>query len=311
MCIDFWRKLQIMSILCTVVITLSGCGAYNSSARTTEKEIVGEKASEVRKEMEEKTEEINESNYLLSVNHEFYKKIINNPIDQKHEIDENASSLEIWQSALKKCNAWNRQIIFTGSELKKKLSKDSYAKLQDALSFWHEYYQEEVDQNRELYGSIGLIPGSMYTAISADILMEKCRLVSFTLLSEEYELTGNVSFVEKTKVENKTGEFSPTPQTFCIEYNSDFQKQLDSYSLSDKNSDELEKLIHETADKIEEKFGHDFVEHSSKYVSFVHSLCLVEKEISENSNLCLIIQKNRLKLYETELLNILYMIDVQ
>ncbi len=311
MCIDFWRKLQIMSILCTVVITLSGCGAYNSSARTTEKEIVGEKASEVRKEMEEKTEEINESNYLLSVNHEFYEKIINNPIDQKHEIDENASSLEIWQSALKKCNAWNRQIVFTGSELKKKLSKDSYAKLQDALSFWHEYYQEEVDQNRELYGSIGLIPGSMYTAVSADILMEKCRLVSFALLSEEYDLTGNVSFVEKTKDENRTGEFSLTPQTFCIEYNSDFQKQLDSYSLSDKNSDELEKLIHETANKIEERFGHDFVEHSSKYVSFVHSLCLVEKEISENSNLCLSIQKSRLKLYDTELLNILYMIDVQ
>ena len=250
---------------------------------------------------------LNENTYLLSANHEFYKKTLNNPIDRKYAIDEDASSLEILQSALKKCKAWNRQIVFTGSKLKKKLSKDSYVELQDALRFWHEYYQEEVDQNRELYGSMGLISGSMYTAISADILIEKCKLVSFSLLSEEYELTGNVSFAEKTKVENKAGKFSPTPQTFCIEYNSDFQKQLDSYSLNEKNTDELEKLIYETADKIEERFGHDFVEHSSKYVSFVHSLYMIENKISENRDLCLIVQKNRLKLYETELLNILYM----
>lgn len=51
----------------------------------------------------------------------------------------------------------------------------------------------------------------------------------------------------------------------------------------------------------------DCVEHSSKYVSFVHSLYMIENKISENRDLCLIVQKNRLKLYETELLNILYM----
>lgn len=60
MCIDFWRKLQILSILCTAVITLSDCGAYNSSARTTEKGTLDEQVSEVKKELEEKPEEMYE-----------------------------------------------------------------------------------------------------------------------------------------------------------------------------------------------------------------------------------------------------------
>ena len=70
-------------------------------------------------------------------------------------------------------------------------------------------------------------------------------------------------------------------------------------------------LIHETANKIEEKFGHDFTEHTNKYVSFIHALYTIENDISEDDNLCLVLKENRLKLYAIELLNIVYMLDVQ
>lgn len=253
----------------------------------------------------------NENAYFLSMNNDFYEKVACNPIDQKYVIDEEAASLEIWQSALQKCEAWNQQIDFTGSELERLLSKADYDQLQNAISLWHEYYQEEVYQNRELYGNNGIILGSIYTAISADVLMEKCKLTSFTLLSQEYELSGNVSFAEDTTAANNDREYSLSPQSFCIEYSSDFEETLISYSVNEKNTDELEELIHETANKIEEEFGHDFTEHTNKYVSFIDALYTIENDISEDSNLCLTLKENRLKLYAIELLNIVYMIDGQ
>ena len=251
----------------------------------------------------------NENAYFLSTNSDFYEKVACNPIDQKYVIDEEAAPLEIWQSALKKCEAWNQQIDFTGSELERLLSKDDYDQLQNAISLWYEYYQEEVYQNRELYGNNGMILGSMYTAISADVLIEKCKLTSFTLLSQEYELSSNVSFAENATTADNDSEYFLSPQSFCIEYSSDFEETLISYSINEKNSDELEELIHETANIIEEKFGHDFTEHADKYVSFIHVLYTIENDISEDSNLCLILKENRLKLYAIELLNIAYMID--
>jgi len=253
----------------------------------------------------------NENVYFLSTNSDFYEKAVCNPIEQKYVINEEAAPLEIWQSALEKCEAWNQQIDFTGSELERLLTKADYDQLQNAISLWHEYYQEEVYQNRELYGNNGMILGSMYTAISADVLIEKCKLTSFILFSQEYELSSNVSFIENTASTNNDSEYSLSPQSFCIEYSSDFEETLTSYSINEKNIDELEELIHETANKIEEKFGHDFTEHANKYVSFIQALYTIESDISEDSNLCLNLKENRLKLYATELLNIAYMIDVQ
>ncbi len=253
----------------------------------------------------------NENTYFISENSDFYQQLACNPIDQNYVIDGEAVPLEIWQSALKKCAAWNQQIDFTGSKLGGLLNEDDDDQLQNAIRLWQEYYQEEVEQNRELYGNNGLILGSMYTAISADVLMEKCKLAAFTLLSQEYKLLGNVSFAEniaETMVETDDSEYSPSPQSFCIEYSTDFEETLISYSIDEKNSDELEELIDETANKIEEKFEHDFTEHTNKYLSFIHALYTIENNISEDSNLCLILKENRLKLYAIELLNILYMI---
>jgi len=258
----------------------------------------------------------NENAYFLSTNSDFYEKAACNPIDQKYVIEEEAAPLEIWQSALEKCEAWNQQIDFTGSKLQGLLSEADYEQMQNAISLWHEYYQEEVSQNRELYGNNGLILGSMYTAVSADVLTEKCRFTAFTLLSQEYELSGDVSFAEDPTATNKDSgyslsEYSLSPQSFCIEYSPDFEERLIPYSIDEKNSEELEELIHETANTIEEQFGHDFTEHTDKYVSFIHALYTVENGISGDSNLCLTVKENRLKLYATELLNIVYMLDSQ
>lgn len=284
---------------------------------------------------------LDENAYFLSTNLDFYEKIASNPIDRKYVMEEEAAPLEIWHSALEKCEAWNQQIDFTGSALEGLLSKADYDTLQNAISLWHAYYQEEVSQNRELYGNNGMILGSMYTAVSADVLTEKCRLTSIILLSQEYELSNNVSFAENvtatenitvtenatptanaTETENTTatnnatatdngGEYSLSPQSFCIEDSADFEETIIPYSINEKDSDGLEDLIRETADKIEEKFGHDFAEHANQYVSFIHALYTVENAVSEDGDGCLTLKENRLKLYAVELLNIVYMMENQ
>ena len=301
------NKYLLFCITLSIFLALSGC----RKNEIPQEDITYNQNLHNDDHVDESSDSSNENAYFLSTNSDFYEKVACNPIDQKYVIEEEAAALEIWQSALKKCEAWNQQIYFTGSELEGLLSKADYDQLQNAISLWHEYYQEEVYQNRELYGSNGMILGSIYTAISADVLIEKCRLTSFTLLSQEYELSGNVSFAESTTTANNDSEYSLSPQSFCMEYSSDFEETLNSYSINEKNSDELEELIHETANKIEEKFGHDFTEHANKYVSFIHALYTIESDISEDSNLCLILKENRLKLYAIELLNIVYMIDGQ
>ena len=173
---------------------------------------IGDNNQDSSKEQSDIPDSSNENAYFLSTNSDFYEKVACNPIDQNYVIEQEAAPLEIWQSALEKCEAWHQQIDFTGSELEKLLSEADYEQLQNAISLWQEYYQEEVYQNRELYGNNGMILGSMYTAISADVLIEKCKLTSFALLSQEYELSSNVSFAENTTTTNNDNEYSLSPQ---------------------------------------------------------------------------------------------------
>lgn len=251
-----------------------------------------------------------EDAYLLSTNSDFYGIIASNPIDQKYQFGDDATTLDIWEAAMQNCDAWNQQIDFTGAKLQGLLGGADYEQLQNAINLWHEYYQEEVDQNRDLYGLNGLIMGTMYTDISSGILVEKCKLTSLALLAQEYELSGNATFAEGDATAGNGSEYSISPGYFCIEYTSDFVESIASYSINDKNSDELETLIQNTASYIEDKFGHDFTAHANKYVSFIRTLYTVESGISDDSNLCHALEENRLKLYATELLNLQYMIDL-
>ncbi len=305
-------KYLLVCMILSALLALSGC----SRNEMPQEDIAHSQESNnnVQNNASEETDiqsSLNENTYFLSENGDFHKKATSNPIDQNYVIDAEAPTLEIWQSALAKCEAWNQQIDFTGSKLESLLSEERCEQLQNAISLWRDYYQEEVEQNRELYGSNGMIPGSMYTVTSAEVLVEKCKLTSFTLLSQEYELSGNVSFVEDTAITNHESEYLVLPQVFCIEYTTDFEEVISSYSINEKNSDELEEFIHETANKIEEKFGHDFTEHANKYVSFIHELYNIENGISEDEKQCLTLEENRLRLYAIELLNVIYMLDGQ
>lgn len=315
------NKYLLYGMVFGISLVLSGCGkkeipqediTYNQDVHN---DVSVDESSDNNQDNSNEQSDISDSSfenaYFLTANSDFYEKIVCNPIDQNYVIEAEAPALEIWQSALEKCEVWNQQIDFTASKLEGLLDKADYEQLQDAISLWHEYYQEEVYQNRELYGNTGMILGSLYTAISSDVLVEKCKLTAVTLLSQEYELSGDVSFAEKNTTTNNDMEYSLSPESFCIEYSSDFEETLTSYSIEEKNSDDLEELIHETANKIEEKFGHDFTEHTNKYVSFICELYTIEKNISEDSDRCLRLKENRLKLYAIELLNIEYMMDNQ
>lgn len=99
-------------------------------------------------------------------------------------------------------------------------------------------------------------------------------------MSQEYELSGSVTFAENTAAAGNNSDDSISPQSSCIEYGPDF----------------------------EETFGHDYAEHTDKYLSLVHALYTIENDISEDHELCLLLKENRLKLCATELLNIVYMI---
>lgn len=292
-------KHLLFCIALSISLVLSGCG---------ENEIPQEDTIYQQDNAKEE-----ENTYFLSTDSDFYEKALSNPVDQNYVIDRDAPALGIWQAALEKCEAWNQQMDFTCSKLESLLSKADYDKLQDAIGIWHEYYQEEVFQNRELYGNTGIIFGSMYTAASADVLMEKCKVMAFILLSQEYELSGKLSFAENTAAADtdEDKEYAVSSENFCIEYDSDFKETLDSYSIDEKNSDELEELIRETANQIEERFGHDFTEHANQYISFIQALYSIENDISEDNKVCLIVKENRLRLYAAELLNIAYVIENQ
>ena len=299
------RKYMLFFVALGMLFVLGACG---------NREVSKDDATyneEVSEQLSDSEDHIDENAYFISTNDDFYETIAGNPVDRKYVIEADAAPLEIWQLSLEKCEAWNQQIDFTVENLKDLLEKEDEEQLQKAIVFWHDYYQEEVEQNRDLYGNTGIILGSMYTATSADVLVEKCKLVSVSLLSLEYELTGKVSFKEDTTSADNGKEYSVLPEMFCIEYSSDFENTLSEYAINEKDSDEFVSLIQNTANKIEENFGHDFTEHANKYVSFIQTLYSVENDVSENQEQSLVLEKNRLKLYATELVNIKYMLDEQ
>ena len=255
-----------------------------------------------------------EDSYLLSEDEEFYEMTALNPIIQMSETGAGESTLDMVQKAYEKCDMWNQQIDYTGTQLNSLLNDSECEKLQEVLSIWDEYYKEKVSLYQNLFGVNGIIPGSMYTQIAADTLVDDNKLMAYALLSLEYELSQNVQFA----IESEDRKLSPeninwydfSAENLCIEYCQDFEEMLDSYSLDEKSSEELEVLISETANMIQEKMGNNFdlVLHVNKYISIINKLNEIEGQVSSD-NRHITVKEERLKLYLTQLLNIEFMLE--
>lgn len=248
--------------------------------------------------------------YFLTQDNSFFEKIAANPIDSKFAIDyDNETPLEIKETDIKKCEAWNNQIDFTEEKLKGLLNKDTYAELSSALSFWKDYYGQELDLNSDLYGDNGIIAGSMYTSASTDVLVEKSKMISTALLSIEFILSGDFTYVDGQSASSENETYSISPQNFCIEYSEDFENYINGLSLDSKDQASLESLISNTSMDIENTFGHNFSNHIDNYVLFIDTMSTVYNEISNDESLNQSIEINWLKLYAIDLLNLKYLME--
>ena len=244
------------------------------------------------------------SSYFVTQSPKFYKWLAENPIDEKYVVDYSSTTMEVKEALIKKCEAWNKQSDYTVSKLEGVLKETEYETIKNLVKLWREYYEEELGLNSALYGINGLIPGSMYSGISMDVLETKCRFTAYILLSYEYELTGSISFAEGEMSDNKTDGYEFSPESFCIEDVEEFKNIIKQYSLDEKDVDELKELIISTAGEINPIYK----EHTKKYVKFIEGLYPIEFVLLNNEESCLSLEKNRLKLFATEILNIDYMI---
>ena len=257
---------------------------------------------------EEPVEALNPEEYIISKNEEFYELIKSNPIDANYAVTYDAP-MQTYMEALLKCEAWNRQIDYTLDVLKAHLSESDYEELKAAVALWHEYSQEEIYMNRDLYGTDGLILGSMYTPIFGINHVEKCKFMAVALLSLEYELTNKISFIEEATAEVAGEEYVILIQKYCIEYVDEFEETLDESLPDSLSEEEVRNVLNKQAGKIEDDFGHDFKAHIDKLVTLADKLYNVECAVSKNPERCGIIKYNRLRIFATELLNIEWMID--
>lgn len=242
--------------------------------------------------------------YFIAQSDEFYKLVIENPIDEKYVVDYSSTTMEVKEALIKKCEAWNKQSDYTVSKLEGVLKEAEYETIKNLVKLWREYYEEELGLNSALYGINGLISGSMYTGISMDVLETKCRFTAYILLSYEYELTGSISFAEGEMSDNKTDGYEFSPESFCIEDVEEFENIIKQYLLDEKDVGELKELIISTAGEIDPIYK----EHTKKYVKFIEGLYPIEFVLLNNEESCLLLEKNRLKLFAMEILNIDYMI---
>lgn len=105
--------------------------------------------------------------------------------------------------------------------------------------------------------------------------------------------------------DNKTDGYEFSPESFCIEDVEEFENIAKQYSLDEKDVDELKELIISTAGGINPIYK----EHTKKYVKFIEGLYPIEFVLLNNEESCLLLEKNRLKLFAMEILNIDYMIN--
>lgn len=312
------KRLSMVYICISCCIVLAGCKVTNSVSEQTIEESSQEEILAIEEVVPYEdnvyiSKFSKEDFYLLSVNEEFYENIALNPIVQKYEFGNGESTLDAVQKAFEACEAWNRQIDYTGAQLKGLLDDGEYVKLQEVINLWKEHYQEKVSLYQKLFGMNGMIPGSMYTEIATDMLADDSRLIACSLLSLEYELSQDIQFVIQSEEGNLNPEninwYGVSEESVCIEYSQDFKEILNSYSLDEKNSEELGLIISETAERIQEIIGDDFdfISHVNKYVSLMNTLNEIEEQISTDSRY-IIVKEKKLKLYATQLLNIEFML---
>lgn len=301
------KRKRLLTLLPIILLTtFVACGSTEEKLPDTESIVESIVATE--------KSNIIENPYLLSTSEDFYKLIASNLIDQKYEADSGEATLETVQRAYEACDVWNQQIDYTGAHLKSLLNDSECDKLQNVIDLWKDYYQEKVSIYQSLFGISGIIPGSLYKQISADILVEENRLMAFALLSLEYELSQDIQFVIENEEDKANSEsisrYDFSEENVCIEYCEDFEVMLDSYSLDEKNSEELELLISQTADMIQEKIGddNDFVSNVNKYVSIINTLNEIEEQVAADDRY-ITVKEERLRLYATQLLNIEYMVE--
>lgn len=311
------RKYVVKLITLIILITLCGCARNKEESASIgfESDSEMEESSSIESEEGSNEEDsvrgdLGSNVYFISKEDEFYRKIADNPIDASYIIDYEAPVMQIYIDLLKKCDVWNKQIDYTLVSLENKLDESTYNELKETVELWHEYYQEEREMNPSIYGWGGLIPGSMYTPISADILNEKTKYFSTILLSIEYEISNDVSFIEQEVPNSKNVEYSIGPWLFCAEYTSDFESSIEEYLIENMSNDNLETLINKKAESIEKSLGKEFSKHVNKCLSILERIYDIESIVLQDEEQCRIIGDNRLRLIVTELLNIEYLINM-
>lgn len=247
--------------------------------------------------------------YMLSKDKEFYEFIKSNPIDANYPVSDDGT-MQTYMTALLKCEAWNNQIDYTVEKLKAQLTENYYEELQAAVTLWHNYCQEEIYMNRDLYGSDGVIMGSLYTQLFAWVIQEKCQYMATLLWSMEYELTNSISFMEEATGEGEYSELEISPRLFCFEFDSGLEEAVETSLPDSISADKVCEVMRETASRIDDSFGHEFKDHVEGLISLIDKLCDVEIAVSQDEKYCKTIQDNRLRLFATELLHIEYWINV-
>lgn len=310
------NKNIIKIILIIMLITLCGCARNNGESASvglkSDSEV--DESSSMESEDDSNKEDSVQGDsqrkaYFISEDNEFYRKIAENPIDINYIIDYEAPVLQIYIDLVDKCFVWDNQIDYTLAALENELDESIYNELKEVVDLWHEYFQEELSINGSLYGGDGFIMGSMYKPISAEMVSEKAKYFACILSSIEYVITSDISFAEEGRTDSEGAEYRIESWMFCPEYIDDFEDAIEDYSIEAMDTDNLKKLINETAGSIEERFGHEFSKHADKCLALTERLYRIESKVLQDEECCKVIRDNRLRLMVTELLYIKYLID--
>ncbi len=293
-----YRKIY-LTLLIVVTITIFGCGNIENEAATSE--VSTEMSVEEKSAMDATSSDSNKNNQeystvyanrynkdsevFVSDESGFYDNMAVAVVDTKIAASKENNSLDAVR------RIWNERIIYAADNIRNsELGEEDKEKLDEILRAWEKYDEEIMLMDKGLYGTNGIVPGSMYKDMLSDYVMTDYELIGGAFLSWEYELLGKnsmklVTLDEKEDLSSVNwSDFSE--KEVVMEYDSDFADMISDYNPEKSDDKDYYSYSKEICSWLDDKTGSmlGYEQYIDDYYSLICSMADFEGSIVGNEN---------------------------
>ncbi|RKM56356.1 hypothetical protein D6853_06070 [Butyrivibrio sp. X503] len=315
------KRIKRLLVLTGVCIYLTGCTGNNKTTERLVEETVADSSTTTSEESAADSSTTTsyetyanrysvDNKVFISKETDFYANMELATVDTVIAVENEDESPE----AVRKI--WDERIKNVADNIKSgNVSKETQEKLDEVLIAWEKYDEEIILLDKGLYGTNGIVPGSMYKDMLTDHVMTEYEMIGGAFLSWEYELLGANSM--KLNVLSEGSDLSNvhwsdfSDKSVVMEYDSDFEAMLGEYDPESADTEDYYSFSKELCSQLDEKTDSElgYEQYVDDYYTLICSMANLEKSISDDET-AEYIKTIRMKVLFLKLLNAKFLMNI-